>query len=39
MKSHDKDYFGQALVGMQNGIEEFLSMGNMAKDISCESAN
>ena len=36
MKIPDEDYFGQALVGMQNGIEEILAMGNMAEEISSE---
>ena len=39
VKSHDEEYFGQAPVGMQNGIEEFLGIGNMAEDISSESTN
>ena len=39
VKSPDEDYFGQALVGMQNGIEEFLAMGNMAEDIPSELEN
>ena len=33
VKSHYEEYFGQAHVGIQNGIEEFLDMGNMSKDI------
>ena len=37
VKIHDKYYFGQADVGMQNGIKEFLAMRNMAKEISSES--
>ena len=37
MKSHDEEYFGQAHVGIQNGIEEFLAMGNMAEEIPSES--
>ena len=39
VKSHDEEYFGQAHVGIKNGIEEFLAMGNMAEDIPSESAS
>ena len=39
VKSHDEEYFGQAHVGIQNGIEGFLAMGNMAEDIPSESAS
>ena len=38
VKSHDEEYFGQAHVGIQNGVEELLSMKNMAEDIPIESA-
>ena len=37
MKIPDEDYFGQAPVGMQKGIKEFLAMRNMVEDISSES--
>ena len=37
VKSPDEGYFGQAHVGMLNGIKEFLDMRNMDKDISSES--
>ena len=30
VKSLDEDYFGQAPVGMNKGIKEFLAMRNMA---------
>ena len=30
LKSHDGEYFVQAHVGIQNVLEELLSMGNMA---------
>ena len=39
VKSHDKEYFGQAHVDIQNGIEEFLAMGNMTEDIPSESTS
>ena len=39
VKSPDEDYFGQAPVGMQKGIKEFLAMRNMAEDISSESTS
>ena len=38
VKSPDEDYFNQAPVGVKNGIDDFLAMGNMAKDIPSESA-
>ena len=38
VKSHDEEYFGQAHVGIQNRIEEFLAMVNMAEDIPRELA-
>ena len=37
VKSHDEEYFGQAHVGIHNGIEKFLFMGNMDEDITSES--
>ena len=39
MKSHDEGYFGQAHVDIQNGIEEFLAMGNMVEEIPSESTS
>ena len=39
MKNHDEEYFGKAPVCMQNGIEDFLAMGNMVEDIPSESTS
>ena len=39
VKSPNEDYFGQTLVGMQNGIEEDIAMGKIARDIPFESAS
>ena len=31
VKRHEEEYFGQAHVGIWNGIEELLTMGNMGE--------
>ena len=39
LKSNNEEYFGQAHVGIQNDIEEFLAIINMVEDIPSESTS